>query len=471
MKLNPIVAARYMADTLEELSVRVSTTVGKTVEDRNTYCEMMSRKRFIPAGNTLLAGAQPVRPNCCILPRLTNSTIEQALQRSMILWAERIGIGFDFSELDDPVAVLEKFSAANAGIDLGHRPQRGNMAVVDIRNPHIKEFITCKTGKGTTHLYNFNISVGVRTEDLQDPTYSSVFELMAQCAWASGDPGIVFLDKITKVPDEAGDADQIEIPHLGKMTTVVPCGEQPCYPSECCVLGSVNLACPDFWSQQLHGTHTLNEEVFWKTVCQSVRFLDDTIDIMAISDPEISAKSKETRRVGLGIMGWADVLHQQNIPYASVESLKLANKIGDLFKRAAHTASRDLAVERGICPALIPSEVKRRNLTVTCFPPTGGTTLITGNKGFAIEPFFEEAHSLTPLQHLQMQATWQRYLDNCISKTINLRNSATVEEIVMIWKMAASMGLKSVTVYRDGSKYNQPMLLADPNCKSGSCGI
>lgn len=467
MKLNPIVAARYMAVTLDELAARVADVIGETLNEKESYREMMMRKRFIPAGNTLLAGVQPIRPNCCILPPLTNLTIESTLARSMILWTERIGIGFDFSQVDDPVATLEKFSAANAGIDLGHRPQRGNMAVVDIQHPRIKDFITCKTSKvGGKHLYNFNISIGVRTADLTNPRYAEILELMAQCAWASGDPGIVFLDRITKVPDQDGNSDQVEIPHLGKMTTVVPCGEQPCYPLESCCLGSINLACPDFWTQE--PKPVFNETLFRETVFNAVRFLDSTIDRMEISDVELKAMSLHTRRIGLGVMGWADVLAQQNIPYANPASLELAQMIGSLFKQAAHQASRELAIEKGQCPPLISIGIKRRNLTVTCFPPTGGTTLITNNKGFSIEPFFEDAHNLTPYQHLEMQAVWQRYLDNCISKTINLPSRATVEDIGAIWRTAADMGLKSVTVYRDGSKSGQPMIT---DCKSGRCQI
>jgi ribonucleoside-diphosphate reductase alpha chain len=472
MALPAHLQSRYLAGSMEELAQRVSHTVGKTPEDRITYQEMMSRKRFIPAGNTLLAGVQPVRPNCSILPPITNSTIEQALQRSMILWVERIGIGFDLSELDDPVGVLEQLSAANASIDLGHRPQRGNMAVLKISHPKIRDFITCKTGKSTSHLYNFNISVGVRTTDLDDPTYTSIFELMAQSAWASGDPGIVFLDKITKVPSENGDADQIEVPSLGKITTTVPCSEQGMFPEEICGLGALNLACPDFWTHTTNGTWSFNKKLFQETIQKAVRFLDDTIDIMELSDVGMKAKSLETRRIGLGVMGWADVLHQQNIKYASQESIELAHKIGAVYKKTAHKASRNLAVERGICPCLIPLGIKRRNLTITCVQPTGGINLLTGNKGFAIEPFFAEAHDLSPEMHLQMQAIWQQYLDNCISKTVNLRNDATVADILQTWFQAASIGLKSVTVYRDGSKYNQPMTVSpDPNCKSGSCDI
>ncbi len=187
-----------------------------------------------------------------------------------------------------------------------------------------------------------------------------------------------------------------------------------------------------------------------------------------------------TRRIGLGVMGWADVLHNLKIPYGSQEFLDLADRIGSLYQKAAQEASQELAREKGICPALLadslhfktplPPHLQRRNITVTCIAPTGGITLLTGNKGFAIEPFFEEANNLSPEAHMAMQAVWQRHVDNCISKTINLPNAATPQDIENIWEYARTHNLKSITVYRDNSKAYQP-IQTTPGCKSGTCDL
>jgi len=479
MSLSSGLQNRYMASTYDELATRLSREISTTPCEETLYTEMISRKRFIPAGNTLLAGKQPIRPNCAILPAITAENAQYIVKRSIKLWTERIGIGFDASQHPDPVYILRKLSEANASIDLGHRPQRGNMCVVDIIHPRIGEFITCKSNENSVYsdgtpappLYNFNISVGLRKADLTNPLYKDTLALMASSAWKSGDPGIVFLDAVGSVPDELGNGENVALPHLGRATTLVPCGEQAMFPNEVCTLGSLNLACPDFWIPATSSSPPLfNGDCFGQTVKLAVRFLDSVIDQMTMCDPELEAMAKQTRRIGLGIMGFAAVVAAQGLTYNDPRVTILIDQIGSVYRDKSHQASRELAVENGPCPALIGTGVCRRNITVTCIAPTGGITLLTGNGAYGIEPFFTDANKLTISEHMIVQARWQLYVDNCISKTINLPTHATIDDISTAWHTAAEMGLKSVTVYRNGSHLNQPMVV-DPSCPSGSCTI
>lgn len=458
--------SRYKASTFEELAERVSRTVSTTKGDSRLYHKIISRQRFIPAGNTLLAGIDPIRPNCAILPSVTEDNFDEIVKRSVALWEDRIGIGFDLSEAKDPLKILSELSRRNSEIKLDHRPQRGNMAILNSSHPDIAEFVTCKRGENS--LYNFNLSVGI---DTRIPEDDSLMSLMATCAWSGGDPGIVFIDRVQGVPDHEGTPNKIHIPELGKACTLVPCGEQSMLKDESCTLGSINLACPDFW-----GGNYFNERLFVETIRYAVRFLDDVIDRTQISDPILKAQSLNTRRIGLGVLGWADVLAMNKIPYGSDESFDLAHEIGSIFKEAAHNASKQLADERGVCPAL-RGYVHRRNLTVTCIPPTGGITLLTPNKGFAIEPFFSEANVLSIEIHIKMQLVWQKYVDNCISKTINMPSDASPADILFAWNYAKTHDLKSITVYRDGSKSGQPIEVGNsseystPDCPSGKCAL
>jgi len=444
--LSHILQLRYKAKTFNEIATRVSCKVANNTEENEKFYDLINNKRFIPAGNTLLAGIDEIRPNCAILPSIHQNNFDELIKRAKILWEDRIGIGFDLSESDNPINILKQLSKVNANIKLEHRPQRGNMAVLNSSHPMIKEFIGIKSK--IDNLYNFNISVGFDSDrDLKE----ELIDEISKNAWMNGDPGILFLDRIQLK----------DIGTLGKIKTLVPCGEQGMYDNEVCTLGSMNLNSDNFWIN-----NNFNEKLFINSVKLSVRFLDNVIDKMQINDILLSEQIINTRRIGLGILGYSDILNRLHIKYGSRESLQLIDYIGSLYKYAAHESSKELAIEKGVCKIFKDSIHKKRNITVTCIAPSGGITLLTSNKGFGIEPFFSEVNSLSFEDHIITQSYWQKYVDNCISKTINLSYESTQSDIKNIWLYARDNNLKSITIYRDKCMMSQPI-----NCVSGKCDI
>ena len=445
---NRIVCKRYRCTTQAELVARVSKTVAAGCQSREkVYQELMGRLQFLPAGNTLLAGVAPIRPNCTVLPSVTEENLSETLERSEGLWKAGIGIGFDLSEADDPLAILYSLGKRNAQIDLGHRPQRGNMALLRADHYTASAFIGVKQSQ---NLYNFNLSLGV------DKTLASnLLSQLSHSAWKTGDPGLVRLDLNQGIPDNLGTPNAVHLPWMGQVKCVVPCGEQMMYDNEGCTLGAINLACPDFWLSN----GELNRAVFARCVHQAVEFLDRVVDQLDIPDKILAERCLYTRRIGLGIMGWADALYGLNIPYSSSRARRLADRIGTIFKTEAHAASRDLGDTLGQCPALFGTDLARRNLTVTCIAPTGGISLLTPNRGFSIEPFFTEASKISWQHHLSMQSIWQRHVDNAVSKTINLPNAFPVSDVPGIFEKVLAHNVKGVTIYRDASRAKQPISL------------
>lgn len=463
--------SRYLVDTFPKLAERIASSIGNSTHDIQTWYQMILRKQFVPAGNTLLAGIDKIRPNCTVLESIHENNFKELAYRASRLWEDRIGIGFDLSKSQDPVGILHKLSHINTHIKLHHRPQRGNMAVLDVNHARIKDFITCKDTSSTNKLlYNFNLSVGLYSKNIDQ----SILYLISKSAWKSGDPGIVFLDRIQGISDTQGTPNQLEVPSLGKIHTLVPCGEQGLFSNEVCTLGSINLACPDFWD----GTHLIKDK-FRETIQLSVCFLDDVIDKLDINDIALKTQSLNTRRIGLGVMGWADVLNTHRIAYGSHESFELAHTLGQEFKTNAHTASQILGKIRGPCPALkniidpkTGTQLSRRNIAVTCIAPTGGITLLTHNKGFAIEPELHQAHAIKPNIHLKMQKIWQNYMDGCVSKTINMPSEYCPDDICTVWNQSNKDELKSTTIYRNGSKSDQPITTMNaPYCTKGYCDL
>lgn len=460
--MNKILRARYQASTYAEIAFRVSKTVANSEEQFNQYHNIISKKLFIPSGNTLLAGVDPIRPNCAIIPPITDDNFQEMINISKVLWSDRIGLGMDLSQLDDPLQALKELSAINASIDLKHRPQRGNLAALNVNHPRIKEFIAYKSDT-TNNIYNFNLSVGLENKDYDN---EDILRFIAKHAHKCGDPAIINLDLIQNIPGTYSiGGKNIPLHHLGQMTTLVPCGENAMYPYEVCTLGAINLNSTEFFSN-----NQINVENLHNTIKIAIRFLDNVIDKMDINHPKLKAQSLHMRRVGLGLFGWADILNKLNMPYGSQDSLNLAHIVGYLFKKACHESSEELANELGICPALIGTGINRRNITLTSCMPTGGICLLTDNKGFGIEPLFSDLHKITANDHLNMQGVFQQYIDNCISKTINLSQDATEDDIITIWRKSRELGLKSVTVYRDKSKHNQPLTIG-PSCRSGTCDL
>eukprot|EP01084_Bolivina_argentea_P099576 178987_1 len=241
MILKPIMQSRYKAKSFTELARRVSDYIGTTKHIRNAYNHLISQQRFIPAGNTLLAGIDPIRPNCTVFPSIDENNFHSLANRAQTAWNDRIGIGFDLTKSENPISILKQLSNINANIKLNHRPQRGNMAVLNSKHPKIEEFILCKSANQT--LYNFNLSVAFNEDNIDE----NILQLCAENAYKSGDPGIIFIDRIQGVPNQYNIGPKVYIKELGDIKTLVPCGEQGMFDNEVCTLGSINLACADYW--------------------------------------------------------------------------------------------------------------------------------------------------------------------------------------------------------------------------------
>jgi ribonucleoside-diphosphate reductase alpha chain len=433
---------RYLCTDYAELAQRVSSVCARNAEERTLYEELILSQTFIPAGNTLLAGVSELTPNCCVLGQLTDTNFADMLALSQQLWRQRTGIGYDLSGLSDPVGALLKLSAANDAIELGHRPKRGNMGVLDASHPQIRQFVQCKSR--STNIYNFNISVAIRDEIDED-----LLSFIAAHAWNTGDPGLIFLTR-------AEDYGPVHADDLPPIVTCVPCGEQFMHAYETCNLGSINLNSDWLLDKD---QSTIDYGRLRYAVHAAITLLDRVVDLLVFPSDEIKQVSLAARRIGLGVMGWADYLQRQRISYDSPEALRLAYDLSRAITRYAEERSGQLAAIYGPC-AYSPDY---RNLSLTCIAPTGGITGLTNNKGYAIEPYFDEAVLYDYHTHINMQAAWQSGMHNAVSKTINLPASATVQTVIDAYHYARQVGVKGITVYRDGSKDQQPMALC-PNC-------
>jgi ribonucleoside-diphosphate reductase alpha chain len=432
---------RYLCSNWEELATRL---VRELANDDEFTASILLSQSFIPAGNTLLAGAKEITPNCAILGLVTDANFEDILAISRSLWTERTGIGFDLSGLSDPVTKLKELSIANHAIELGHRPKRGNMAVLRTDHPRILEFINCKTSGN--ELYNFNISVAVDT-NISD----ELLHYIARAAWTTGDPGLVFLDR-------AQDYGPVFAKELGPIVTCVPCGEQFMHAFETCNLGSINLNADALMD---HTGLQLDRKKLKATISTAVKIMDSVVDRLVFPTSHIKAISLSARRIGLGVMGWADLLARQGLAYNSPIAIEQAKELSGFITTCAEEQSRELAINKGCCKY----SDKYRNLSLTCIAPTGGITGLTKNKGYSIEPFFEEASRLTYREHIDMQAAWQSGMHNSVSKTINFPATASIEDFFEAFKYAMGAKVKGITVYRDGSKDNQPVRIAQcPDC-------
>jgi ribonucleoside-diphosphate reductase alpha chain len=461
--------------------------------------------------------------------------IFDAVKHTALIHKSGGGTGFSFSRLrpkDDcvkttkgvssgPVSFMSVFDSATETIKQGGTRRGANMGLLRVDHPDIKEFIFAKKDK--KKLTNFNLSVSVTDEfmaavksggnyTLKSPKDQSVVAVvsakeiwgsMVRLAWEGGDPGVVFIDRINKFNPTPG---------LGEIESTNPCGEQPLLPYESCNLGSINL------SRFLTG-----KQIDWNklksTIHYAVRFLDDVIEMNSYPLPIIEETTKKNRKIGLGIMGWADILAMLEIPYDSEKAVELAEKVMKFILDEGRLASAELANVRGSFPAFSESIYPEmgfkgmRNATVTTIAPTGTISIIAGASS-GIEPFFalafyrnvmdnnklaevnphflalaeregfysqemiEElaetgrldeiedvpqkwkeifvtAHDISPLWHVRMQAAFQKHTDNAVSKTVNFNHSATVEDVDTVYNLAYDLGCKGITIYRDGSRSEQ----------------
>ena len=422
------------------------------------------------------------------------------------------GIGYAFSRLrgsgsivassggkaSGPVSFIENFDIAARTVKQGGRRRAAQMGVLRVDHPDILEFINCKTNGDPKHLANFNLSVAVTDEFmdavrrgvhyyLRDPNTGQtvdsmnalwVWRKLAEAAHVGGDPGVVFIDRANQKHGN---------PHLGTIETPNACSESFMLPYETCILGSINVLA----HYDPTGPLSINSGKLRESVYTLTRFLDNVIDVSEYPLPEIKARTKATRRIGLGVMGVADWLIERGIKYDSPQGVAAVASLMGFIQEETHAASGELAKERGVYPAWVGSRYQQRgklmrNTDPVVIAPTGTISIIAGVSS-GIEPIFAReytrnvldgkqlverhpalgrvpddvlvtAHEIAPVWHLKMQAAVQSYTDNAVSKTVNMPNAATVDNIETIYTEAYRLGLKSISVYRDGSKSSQVLV-------------
>lgn len=513
---------------------------GDTARRENEFYEITRGLEFLPNSPTLMnAGTELQQLSACFVLPVEDSIegIYDAVKWSAIIHQSGGGTGFSFSDLrpsgdvvrstggiaSGPVSFMKVFDAATEAVKQGGRRRGASMGVLRVDHPDISEFIRAK--EDLKSLSNFNISVAVSNDfmerarseeeyDLVNPRTSEVTETrnaaevleeVSESAWKTGDPGLIFIDEINKGNPA---------PLLGEIKATNPCGEVPLLPFEACILGSVNL-------NRVTEASEINWERLEEIVRLGVRFLDSAIDASSFPLPQTTEIVRSNRKIGLGLMGFADCLIRMNIAYGSRESFEIARKIVEFISRVAREESGAIAEEIGDFPSISSSNINppRRNLTLLSIAPTGTISMIAGcSSGIEplyaisytrhvleaehlreVNPIFVEAcrdrgvysrdlmdmvsrshsiqgmreipedlrelfltaHDLTPEAQVRMQSIFQEGVDNAVSKTINLPSSAEVADVTGIFQLSYKMGCKGITVYREGSKPGQVLTVED----------
>ncbi|WP_275533045.1 vitamin B12-dependent ribonucleotide reductase [Flavonifractor sp. An9] len=512
------------------------------------FYEMMTNLDFLPNSPTLMNAGRPLGQlsACFVLPVADSmEDIFDAIKNAALIHKSGGGTGFSFSRLrpkgstvnstggvaSGPISFMKVFNAATEAVKQGGTRRGANMGILRVDHPDIMDFITCKND--TSEITNFNISVGITEAfmeavsadgmyDLVDPATGrvvgqlkarEVFDTIVTSAWQTGEPGIIFLDRLNR--DNA-------VPSQGEIESTNPCGEQPLLPYESCNLGSINLV--NHITKTVAGW-VLDRAKLEKTIRAAVHFLDNVIEVNQYPLPEIDKMTRSTRKIGLGVMGFADMLLYMGVPYNSEEGVALAQEIMDTINTIGHQESEKLAESRGAFPLFDQSIYKDgkpiRNATVTTIAPTGTLSIIAGVSS-GVEPVFayayirnvmdnthlietnqilkdklveagiysealmkqiveqgslahvdgipEEikrvfvcAHDVSPIWHVKMQAAFQQYTDNAVSKTVNFPNSATKAEVAEVYRLAYTLGCKGTTIYRDGSRNEQVLNIGKVN--------
>lgn len=516
-----ILAARYywknesgeVTENWDMLSARVAKALAKSYKEQDEFYNVIHNRLFLPNTPALInAGRHDFSLSACFVLPVEDSMsgIFDAVKQAALVHKMGGGTGFDFSRLrpegstvkttsgiaSGPCSFIRVFDTATEVLKQGGTRRGANIGILRVDHPDIMKFISIKEKEGV--LANFNLSVAVTDGFMEalaaDGEYAlrfggkeygkqkarKVWNIIVEGAWRNGEPGVVFIDTMN--------ADN-PTPHVGRIEATNPCGEQPLLPYEACCLGSVNL------SEMVEDNGVINWEKLASTVKTGVRMLDNIIDIQAYPLPEVEAAHKANRKIGLGIMGWADMLIRMSIPYSSDEAIGLAELVMNTVSIKAQEESEALAERDGTFPNWEGSvwqkrNIRLRNATLTTIAPTGSISIIAGCSS-GIEPvydwvtvqkrpvgehkvlhplyeawvakhgngntpeWFEKTADIPPERHVAMQAAFQRHTHNAVSKTVNLPNKAAREDVDRIFRLAYESGCKGITVYRDGSRTEQ----------------
>jgi ribonucleoside-diphosphate reductase alpha chain len=504
---------RRVADHVSRHDQTISKARQREMAD--AYFQLMSELEFLPNSPTLMnAGRDLGQLAACFVLPVDDSleSIFEGIKNTALIHQSGGGTGFSFSKLrpagdivrstmgaaSGPVSFIRVFNMATEVIKQGGTRRGANMGILRIDHPDVEEFVIVKTDP--LELTNFNLSVAV-TDDfierclrdnnfplinprngkrVKDVKAMGLLDLIAQCAWESGEPGLIFIDTINR---------HNPTPELGMIEATNPCGEQPLLPYESCCLGSINLA-------RMVRDGQIDWDKLRRTVHLSVRFLDDTIDAGRYPLPEIENMAKGNRKIGLGVMGFAHMLIKLKILYDSPSAYATAMEVMGFIQKESKEASAGLARDRGVFPNYRGSvwdkkQTPLRNATTTTIAPTGTLSIIAGTSS-GIEPvydteysriifgglclnivdplfktirgsanaaelsnLFRKAHEISPDWHLAVQKAFQDNVDNAVSKTINMPQETSPDEIRGIFFKAHDMNLKGITIFRDTSRDSQ----------------